>query len=123
MTAVLIGSQTAFRPWVRYELVRSFQPGNGILGIYIHNINNFDQQYAVQGPNPFDHVAYRVVNDRVYWRELTNCTWVDYDRVPSMGLNEVAYDLNGQLYHTFSCRFPMYDWVANNGYQNLGTLD
>ncbi len=31
VTAVLIGAQTALRPWVRYELVRSFQRGSGIL--------------------------------------------------------------------------------------------
>src|SRR5580693_5439760 len=30
VTCVLIGSQTALRPWVRYELVRSFQRGNGM---------------------------------------------------------------------------------------------
>jgi SIR2-like domain/Sir2- and TIR-associating SLOG family/MTH538 TIR-like domain (DUF1863) len=96
VTVALIGNQTAFRPWVRYELVRSFQRGNGLLGIYIHNIKNFDQQYAVKGPNPFDHIAYRVLNSRVYWKELSNGTWMDYDKVPSMALNEVAFELNGQ---------------------------
>ncbi len=38
-----------------------------------------------------------------------------------MGLSEVAYKLNGQLHHTFACRFPVYDWVLNDGYNNLGT--
>jgi hypothetical protein len=121
VTCVLIGSQTAFRPWVRYEIVRSFQRGNGIFGVRIHNIQNLDQEYAVAGPNPFDFLAYQVVNDRVQWREENNGSWSRYDKVPSVALSEVPYELNWELHHTFSCRFAVYDWVSNNGYQNLGT--
>lgn len=120
-TCVLIGSQTAYRPWVRYELVRSFQRGNGLFGIRIHNIRNFDQQYATAGANPFELLAYQVVNDRVQWQEKNNGNWSGYDRVPTMALSDVAYDLNGEHHHTFAARFSVYDWVNDNGYENLGT--
>src|SRR5258706_854373 len=33
VTCALIGQQTWERPWVRYELLKSFERGNGILGI------------------------------------------------------------------------------------------
>lgn len=36
VTAVLIGECTANRRWVNYEIVKSFDKGNGILGI--HNL-------------------------------------------------------------------------------------
>lgn len=121
VTCVLVGSQTAFRPWVRYELVRSFYRGNGLLAIYVHNIRDWSKQPAAEGPNPFAHLAYRVVNDRVYWQELNNGAWANYDKVPSMALSEVPYDLKNELHHTFSSRFPIYDWVNDNGYQNLGS--
>src|SRR4051812_25026814 len=35
---VLIGSQTAQRPWVRYEIKKAWQEKRGLLGIYIHNL-------------------------------------------------------------------------------------
>lgn len=121
VTCILIGSETALRPWVRYEIVRSFQCSNGIFGIRIHNIKNFEKQAGIAGENPFDHLAYNVVDGRVYWQEKNNGRWSSYDKVPSMALSEVPYDLKRQHHHTFSCRFPIYDWVNDNGYQNLGT--
>lgn len=36
VTAVLIGSQTSNSYWVKQELIKSWERGNGILGIYIH---------------------------------------------------------------------------------------
>jgi hypothetical protein len=120
VTCVLVGTETALRPWVRYELVRSFQRGNALLGICIHNIKNLQKLTCSPGMNPFDCLAYRVDKDRVYWQELRDGKWSAYDEVPSMALTEVAYDLKGEFHHTFRCRFPVYDWVTNNGYENLG---
>jgi Thoeris protein ThsB, TIR-like domain len=121
VTCVLIGSETALRPWVRYELVRSFYHGNGLFAVRIHNIKNLQGQTCLPGMNPFDQLAYRADKDRIYWQEMKNGTWSNYDEVPSMPFSEVAYDLKNELHHTFSCRFPVYDWVTDNGYQNLGT--
>lgn len=120
VTCVLVGTETAIRPWVRYELVRSFHRGNGLLAVRVHNIRDWNKQPSAEGLNPFTQLAYRVANDRVYWQEFNSGAWANYDKVPSMSLNEVAYDLGGQLHHTFSFRFPIYDWVNDNGYQNLG---
>lgn len=121
VTCVLVGSQTSLRPWVRYELVRSFHRGNGLLAIRVHGIRDWNSQFATAGSNPFEHLAYRVANDRIYWHELNNGVWANYDKVPSVELSELAYDLKGELYHTFASRFPIYDWVNDNGSQNLGS--
>lgn len=72
VTAVLIGSQTANRRWVNYEIKESVARGNGLLGIYIHNIVGFDGRTAAKGINPLP-------------------SWV-----------------------------KTYDWVRDDGYQNLG---
>ena len=37
-TCVLIGSSTYARPWVRYELLKSFKRGNHIFGVHINGI-------------------------------------------------------------------------------------
>src|SRR5271168_4044531 len=38
VTAVLIGAETASRPYVKYEIEQSSAKGNGLFGIYIHNM-------------------------------------------------------------------------------------
>ena len=56
VTAVLIGAETASRKWVQYEIIESYKRGNGLLGIYIHNIEDRTGMTDVQGLNPFDQL-------------------------------------------------------------------
>lgn len=52
-TVVLIGQETAGRPWIDYEIQKSWELGKGIVGIYIHNLKNLDGVQAPKGENPF----------------------------------------------------------------------
>src|SRR3989442_1153994 len=54
VTVVLIGQETATRPFVRYEIGESFRRKNGLLGIYIHRIRNSDKKTSRKGRNPLD---------------------------------------------------------------------
>jgi antiphage defense system Thoeris ThsB-like protein len=54
VSAVLIGSETARRPWVQHEIVESWNRGNGIVGVCIHNIKDQDRKTDAPGANPFD---------------------------------------------------------------------
>ena len=56
VTAVLIGSQTASRQYVQYEIDKSIERGNGLLGIYIHNLKNTFSVTSPKGQNPFDNL-------------------------------------------------------------------
>jgi hypothetical protein len=38
--AVLIGETTANRKWVNYEIITTFERGNGIMGIHINQIRD-----------------------------------------------------------------------------------
>jgi hypothetical protein len=40
VTVVLIGKETAQRPWVRYEIKKSIERSNGLLGIRINHLKN-----------------------------------------------------------------------------------
>ena len=40
VTVVLIGSETLNRPYVQYEICKSLQRGNAVIGVLIHNIND-----------------------------------------------------------------------------------
>jgi hypothetical protein len=54
VTVVLIGAETADRPWVQHEILRSWNRGNGIVGVRISNIKDQNRETDVEGPNPFD---------------------------------------------------------------------
>jgi hypothetical protein len=58
-TIVLIGQNTAGRKWINYEIEKSWDEKKGILGIYIHNLKDFEKQ-SKKGKNPFD--SYTVGN-------------------------------------------------------------
>jgi hypothetical protein len=53
---VLIGSQTANRPWINYEIIESVKRGNGLLAIYIHNVKDLNGHTDFRGQNPFDYI-------------------------------------------------------------------
>jgi len=90
VTVVLIGSQTADRKFVNYEIEESHRRGNGLLGIYIHGLKNREKQTVPKGRNPFDNFTTQVNG------------WF------------------GPTSKRFSEIYPTYDWVWNIGYQNIG---
>ena len=52
VTVVLIGTETASRPWVRYEIDQSIIRKNGLLGIHIHHLKDQDGNTTLRGPKP-----------------------------------------------------------------------
>jgi hypothetical protein len=52
-TVVMIGSNTAGRKWIDYEILQSWNSGKGVVGVHIHNLKNFQQQQSAKGLNPF----------------------------------------------------------------------
>ena len=52
VTVVLIGQETSDRKYVQYEIEKSIERGNGLLGIFIHKIPNKDKSTDEQGVNP-----------------------------------------------------------------------
>lgn len=85
VTVVLFGKETFDRPWVLYEIKRSYELGKGILAIDIHNIKDPEVGTDTQGQNPLN-----------YWSVKRNGRDVPFD----------------QIYST-------YDWVRDDGYQNM----
>ena len=55
VTVVLIGAETSERKYVNYEIKRSYEIGNGMLGIYIHNMKDQFRRTDIKGKNPFDN--------------------------------------------------------------------
>lgn len=63
---VLIGSTTANRKWINYEIEKAYKLNKGIVGIYIHNLEDSSGKQTSKGANPFDYVyasnGYRLSN-------------------------------------------------------------
>jgi len=70
-TVVLIGAGTAGRPWINYEIEKSWADGKGVVGIYIHNLQNREGRQSAKGSNPF--------SGRMVDRVLLSSTVKTYD--------------------------------------------
>jgi hypothetical protein len=77
VTIVLIGAETANRKYVQYEINHSWEKGNGLIGIYIHNLRDKNGEKDEKGNDPFRILGYKGIRT--------------------------------------------YDWVNDDGYNNLGT--
>ena len=51
---VLIGSKTAGRKWIDYEIRKAWSDGRALLGIYVHKLKDRYGNQAQKGKNPFD---------------------------------------------------------------------
>lgn len=56
---VLVGEETAKRPWVQYEIIKGWNAGKGVIGVYIHNIKCPRNGQCKQGLNPFDNITFK----------------------------------------------------------------
>ena len=73
VTVVFIGNQTAGRKYVNYEIQKSLERGNGLVGIQIHHLENKDSETDKPGTIPTgikenDYKVYKYVNSE----KLTN---------------------------------------------------
>lgn len=74
VTVVLIGTHTAERKYVKYEIAQSHRLRKGLLGVYIHDLGGRDGKPSLAGQNPFrahrDPVTGRLFSDiyrTYYW--------------------------------------------------------
>lgn len=52
VTVVLIGNETAKRDWVHYEIKKSIERGNGIVGVKIHSLKDKESNTDFSGTSP-----------------------------------------------------------------------
>jgi hypothetical protein len=84
VTVVLIGTETANRQWINYEIRESVRRGNGVLGVYIHNVRDPQGLTTAKGENPFDYVTWRNTGERL------SKTYPTYDWVQHNGRRNLS---------------------------------
>jgi len=55
---VLVGSETANRKWVKYEIEKAWKDGKGVVGIHVHNLKCPRNGTSRQGKNPFESFTF-----------------------------------------------------------------
>lgn len=86
VTVVLIGALTSTRPHVGYEIKQSHIKGNGMLGIYIHNVKDAAGAVSVKGANPFANFQVERNGQKVLLSALyPTYDWVADDGRAKMG--------------------------------------
>lgn len=56
---IMVGSQTAGRKWINYEIRKAWEDGKGVLGINIHRLKNLSGEQSTKGANPFSSILLR----------------------------------------------------------------
>lgn len=55
---VLVGAETANRPWVIHEITQAWNKKKGVLGIRVDKLLGTDSRPSVAGPNPLSKVTF-----------------------------------------------------------------
>lgn len=130
VTAVLIGDDTASRRWVKYELIKSFEKGNGILGVYINRIRGKEQFITSRGNNPLDRLAFHISENgkKIHFYELCERKWQVFSDLPEITnkkSNTIYFEDSfwrgnqfGQTFR-FSDVFDTYCWVNDDGHKKF----
>lgn len=132
VTAILIGEETANRRWVNYEIIKSFDRGNGILGVHINRIRGKHQAISARGLNPLDRLAFQISEDgkKIRFYELINRKWVVYADLPEINnkkSNTLYFEDSfwrgndfGKSFR-FSEKFNTYCWIMDDGHKQFSS--
>lgn len=86
VTVVLIGAETASRPWVLYEIDKSLERGNGLVGVYINGIKDRFGNGDSAGSNPFNNFTVQRGLQRVNLNPIVPI----YDWVQHIGYSQLG---------------------------------
>lgn len=86
VTVVLIGTETSSRPYVRYELQKSYKKGNGIIGVFIHQLKDKDGNTSTKGDTTFGELGKDKEGNPVYFFQIAKT----YDYVNDNGYKNLG---------------------------------
>lgn len=120
-TCVLVGSETYKRPWVRYEIFKSFMTGNHLFAVHINGIKDKNQKTKNLGLNPFDFVGlYAKDKDTLDLVESKSNKWYYYKEIDSKStFISKNHGLPIGTTTKFSKFYNIYKWNGDNGFQNF----
>jgi hypothetical protein len=134
---VLIGSETWLRRWVKYEIARAVIDGRGLLGVHLNSIRHHQTQTPhTRGYNPFEFMAVGKVQQGI----LSAPKYFLFEKV-AVPNGIAGYKFEWHRYGDYTNSVPLpawladpqpgyvtplshntivYDYIADNGHQNIG---
>lgn len=70
---VLVGSQTASREWVDYEIKKAWSAGKGVMGVHIHRLKDMSGNQTTKGANPFSGYTIGESYNKRQFDQVVNC--------------------------------------------------
>ena len=131
VTVILVGSETFSRRWVKYEIIKRFTEGKGVLPIFINRIPSKNEGIKVKGINPLERLTVDVSADckRLTFYELIDRKWIpfkDFESDSNRTTNSFYFQngwfnsYKGGRSYKFSDLFGEgSDWVSDDGYDNF----
>lgn len=87
---VLVGTETANRRWVRYEIEKAWSAGKAIIGIHIHNLRCPRTGTCRKGENPFNSFTF---DDGRKLSSLVQC----YDPNPAQAYTDIKNNIEAWI--------------------------
>jgi hypothetical protein len=133
---VLVGSETWLRRWVKYEIARAIIDERGLLAVHLNSIRHHKTLTPhTRGSNPLEFMAVGKVQDGA----LSPARHYLFERIASPGPNGYQWMWHRYQDYTDPVRLPKwlaepaptyvtplsnnadsYDYIADNGHQNIG---
>jgi hypothetical protein len=122
VTCALVGTDTWQRRWVRYEILKSYDRGNALVGVHINSIPDKDHRTYARGQDPFARLGLSIDNQgkvQYHERSTPGGEWQVSRDLPA---GERTFDRSswGKGY-TLSDWVRCHDWTADDGYRNFAT--
>jgi hypothetical protein len=87
---VLVGSETATRKWVEYEIAKAWEEQKGLFGIYIHNLSDPNTGTCTKGENPFKQFK---LSDGILLSQHVKC----YNPNPKDAYNDIKENITNWI--------------------------
>ena len=120
VTCVLVGTETFNRRWVDYELFKSLEKGNKIIAVHINGIKDKYGKTKTNGNNPLYYLGYSFDSNgtKLKLHNFVQGNWTDYNDLDGWTVNQVDERYRNIIYR-FSDKYPIYDWIKDDGYDNF----
>lgn len=121
VTCVLIGSKTDKSKWVKYEIEKSIKEKKGLLGVFIHKLKDSNHKTDKKGTNLLEDYGKNDFGETVKNALVRGVGWGLAGLVfPQLAIPAAIIGSAFALLDP-NDDYKIYDWVTDNGFNNLGS--
>lgn len=121
VTCVLIGRKTDKSKWVKYEIEKSIKEKKGLLGVFIHKLKDSNRKTAQKGTNLLEGYGKNDFGETVKNTLVGGCVGWGLARFvfPQLAIPAAIIGAALALLEP-NDDYKIYDWVTDDGTNNLG---